>query len=168
MGEVEAIMETALDFGCGNGVMLPTLAEHFRSVVGYDKHTEAARSLKVKLGLDNVEIRKSELPFYLPFLDKSFDMIWASSALEHVKHLDSIFWQFHRVLKPGGQFLLLSPSENWIYRLGRKLFRLEKPKDHYHTAQEIITELKKYFVLEIRKSWPIGLNIYSMARFRKE
>jgi len=159
-----------LDFGCGNGVMLPTLAEHFSSVVGYDKHTEAARSLKIKLDLDNVEIRSASdiNERYWPFWDKHFDLIWASSTLEHIENLGMLAYQLHRVLKPGGQLLCLSPSENWIYRLGRKFFRLEKPKDHYHTAQEIITELKKYFVLEIRKSWPIGLNIYSMARFRKE
>ena len=149
--------------------MLPTLAEHFSSVVGYDKHTEAARSLKVKLDLDNVEIRSvSDInEKYWPFWDNHFDVIWASSTLEHIKHLDMAVYQLYRVLKSGGQLLCLSPSEDWLYNLGRKLFRLQKPSDHYHTGKEIHKALQEYFTCEVKKSWPRFTGTYLMGRYRK-
>jgi ubiquinone/menaquinone biosynthesis C-methylase UbiE len=159
-----------LDFGCGNGVMLPTLAKNFSSVVGYDIHTEAARSLKVELGLDNVEIRRRQRigsMYVMVFQDEAFDLIWTSSVLEHFKDLDLAIYQLHRVLKPGGQLLCLSPSEDWRYRLGRKLFGLKKPSDHYHTGQEIHNALQEYFSCEVKKTWPPLVGAYVLGRYRK-
>lgn len=158
-----------LDFGCGNGVMLPTLAKYFDSVIAYDKYPEAARALKVELALDNVEIRSANdiNGRYWPFWDKCFDVVWSSSTLEHIQDLNMAVFQLHRVLKPGGQLLCLSPSENWLYRLGRKFCGLQKPADHYHTGKEIHKALQEYFTCEVQKSWPPLLGTYVMGRYRK-
>jgi len=158
-----------LDFGCGNGVMLPTLAEHFSSVVAFDIYTKAANQLRMKYGFENIEIRKgqSRWPAYVPFDANRFDVVWASSTLEHIKNLGMAVYQLHRVLKPGGQLLCLSPSEDWLYNLGRKLFRLHKPADHYHTGKEIHEALQEYFTCEAKKSWPPLTGTYLMGRYRK-
>lgn len=156
-----------LDFGCGNGVMLPTFAEHFKQVIGYDIEVDAARNLKLKYDLTYVDIRRGHKPSYLPFWDKHFDVIWASSVLEHIKDLDMAIYQLYRVLKPGGQLLFLSPNENWIYRLGRKLCGLKKPADHYHTGEEIEEALEKYFTCEVKKRWPPIINLYVLGRYRR-
>jgi len=161
---------TCLDFGCGNGVMLPTLAEHFDQVVGFDLHTEAACALKVDLELDNVEIRRAPQDYLLPclpFWDNHFDTVWASSAFEHIEHLYIHLTELYRVLKPGGQLLCLSPSEDWLYQLGRKLCKLQKPADHYHTGKEIHEALQQYFTCEVKKTWPPLLGTYVMGRYRK-
>jgi len=158
---------TCLDFGCGNGVMLPTLAEHFSSVTAYDKYPDAARELTVKLNLNNVEVRRASFAGYVPFRDKQFDVVWASSVLEHFKDLDLAAYQLYRVLKPGGHLLCLSPSEDWLYRLGRKLCKLQKPADHYHTGKEIHAALEQYFTCEVKKAWPPLLGTYVMGRYRK-
>jgi len=158
---------TCLDFGCGNGVMLPTLAEHFSSVIGYDYHTEAAKNLKLEFALDNVEIRRARYDHLVPLFDNSFDVVWASSTLEHIKNLDPAVFQLYRVLKPGGQLLCLSPSEDWLYQLGRKLCNLQKPADHYHTGKEIHEALQQYFTCEVKKTWPPLLGTYLMGRYRK-
>jgi len=156
-----------LDFGCGNGVMLPTLAKHFSSVTAYDKYPDAARELTVKLKLNNVEVRRASFAGYVPFRDKQFDVVWASSVLEHIKNLDLVTYQLYRVSRPGGQLLFLSPSEDWRYRLGRKLFGLEKPKDHYWTGEQIHQVLCRYFTCEVKKTWPPLLGTYVMGRYRK-
>lgn len=170
MGEVEGVMEIEgkiLDFGCGNGVMLPTFAKHFNEVVGYDLHTNAARNLKLQYELDNVDIRSAWKRTYLPFWDHYFDVVWASSVLEHIKDLDMAVYQLYRVLKPGGQLLFLSPNENSFYRLGRKVLGLQKPLDHYHRAEHIEQALEKHFECEIKKRWPPIVNLYALGKYRR-
>ena len=51
--------------------------------------------------------------------DSSIDLIWCRDVLEHVEDLESVFREFHRVLKPGGRAVIyqmtatdwLSPTE---------------------------------------------------------
>lgn len=158
-----------LDFGCGNGVMLPTFSRHFNEVIGFDIQTKAAINVKNHYQLENVQIRKGQArwPCYLPFYAHAFDVVWASSVLEHIKDLDMAVYQLHRVLRPGGQLLFLSPNENWLYRLGRKVLGLKKPHDHYHTGQEIEKALHEHFESEVKKRWPPFINLYVVGRYRR-
>ena len=41
----------------------------------------------------------------IPFSDNSFDIIYANSVFEHLKHIDDIVSECARVLKPGGILL---------------------------------------------------------------
>ena len=156
-----------LDYGCGNGVMLPTFAKHFDWVTAYDLFTNAARCLKLRYELGNVDVLSGWKRTLLPFWDKHFDVIWASSVLEHIKDLDAAVYQLYRVLRPGGQLLFLSPNENWIYELGRKFLGLHKPPDHYHTGEEIEQKLTEHFECEIKKRWPPIINLYVLGRYRR-
>jgi demethylmenaquinone methyltransferase/2-methoxy-6-polyprenyl-1,4-benzoquinol methylase len=46
----------------------------------------------------------------LPFRDAAFDFVSMGFALRHVTDLDSLFGEFHRVLKPGGAVCVLEIS----------------------------------------------------------
>jgi len=156
-----------LDFGCGNGVMLPTFSKLFDEVFGIDLHVRSASGLVKDYQLENVELRNVNA-YYLPFWDNMFDVVWASSALEHFQDVDAAIFQIKRVLKPGGILLFLSPSENWFYHMGRKICGYEKPKDHYHTAKEIEKLLDLNFTPEVKKSFPFwGMPVYRLGRYRK-
>jgi anaerobic magnesium-protoporphyrin IX monomethyl ester cyclase len=63
--------QRVLDFGCGNGVMLPTLSRTFKHVVGMDVHTQAAARMVRELQLSNVSLTKAD-GVRLPFRDSSF------------------------------------------------------------------------------------------------
>lgn len=159
--------QSILDFGCGNGVMLPTFDNYFDNVWAYDLRLKAACNLANRYKLRNLKIHWSGSTESVPFGHNWMDVVWASSVLEHIKDLDEVISQIHRVLKSGGQLLFLSPSENWIYRLGRKLCGLKKPADHYHTGEEIEQALEKYFTCEVKKRWPPFINLYVLGRYRR-
>jgi len=159
-----------LDFGCGNGVMLPTLSGVFDRVFGIDLHTGAASRLKDEYMLNNVFLTTAN-GLRVPFKDDLFDAILATSALEHFKDLDGVVSEIARMTKPGGSLLFLSPTENLFYSVGRWVFRYKKPDDHYHSAKKIQTALRKYFTPEIVRYFPISflsfISAYRIGRFRK-
>lgn len=163
-------IKRVLDFGCGNGVMLPTLSSAFQSIFGIDLHTAAASNMKREYGLANVFLVTAD-GFRLPFKDNSICMVVATSALEHFKDLDRAVSEIARVVKPGGSLLFLSPTENFFYRFGRWLFRYKKPEDHYHSAREIQFVLEKYFTSEAIKYFPMRsmpfFAAYQVSRLRK-
>ena len=158
-----------LDFGCGNGVMLPTLSGIFDNVVGIDLHTTAASRMKHEYGLSNVFLVTAD-GMKLPFKDDSFNTVLATSTLEHFKDLDEAVAEIARITKRDGFLLFLSPTENVFYRFGRWLFGYKKPEDHYHSAKEIEVILGKFFTMEVEKYFPVdflpSISMYRLGRFR--
>lgn len=51
----------------------------------------------------------------IPFPDASFDVVFSSNALEHVKDLPYLQTEMRRVLKPGGLCVHLMPSGAWRF-----------------------------------------------------
>lgn len=166
----EGVKGRVLDFGCGNGVMLPTLAARFDHVTGIDLHTSAASRLRHELDLGNVSLVTAD-GLGLPFGEGSFDGVVAFSSLEHFRDVRKAAAEIARVIKPGGAFLFLSPSENLFYRFGRVLFGFKRPEDHYHTADEIMEVLKGFFSVDQERDYPLKglrfLSVYHIGRLRK-
>jgi ubiquinone/menaquinone biosynthesis C-methylase UbiE len=158
-----------LDFGCGNGVMLPTMSGKFNTVVGIDLCITAASRMSRAYGLKNVFLITAD-GMNLPFRDESFDAVLATSALEHFRDLERAVTEIARVARRGGSLLFLSPTENVFYRFGRWLFRYKKPEDHYHSAKDIEGVLEKFCTAELRKGFPSAFppffSIYRLGRFR--
>jgi SAM-dependent methyltransferase len=46
----------------------------------------------------------------IPYLDKTFDLVFADNMLEHVADPGKVFREVWRVLKPGGKFLAKTPN----------------------------------------------------------
>lgn len=46
----------------------------------------------------------------LPFADASFDLVVANLVLHHIRPLETLLREVHRVLVPGGQFAALEPA----------------------------------------------------------
>jgi SAM-dependent methyltransferase len=49
----------------------------------------------------------------IPFEDGSFDVVYSSNTLEHVRDLTRMHSEIARVLKPGGKSIHLMPSHAW-------------------------------------------------------
>ena len=108
-----------LDLGCGSGrtsIMVAT-ARPGVQVTGLDNfsasyirdHGEVRlfRNLEIAGVRDRVTLRRGDM-LDLPFEDESFDGAVSSYALDHLKsHIPRALAETHRVLKPGGQFLLM-------------------------------------------------------------
>lgn len=104
----------ALEFGCGIGLFLPTLAAACRRVYAIDIFPEYARRLSEQRHLGVVfPEHLDEIP------DATLDLIIAADVLEHLPDVEAYLAGFHRKLKPGGRLVVSGPTENLIYKIGR-------------------------------------------------
>lgn len=161
---------SVLDFGCGTGVLLPSLASEFKQVTALDLDVSVAKEVKRCFSLNNTNLVQADASLS-PFRAGVFDLVLAASALEHFPNLENILIEIKRVLRSRGALLMLSPTENSFYRLGRFLFRYRKPADHYHSADAIIRSLGRHFILEKVQHLPVplfsSLAAYTLAKARK-
>lgn len=86
-----------LDVGCGPGDYVT--AFHRCSVIAHGVD---------KFARDNANYADVEKE--LPFPDKTFDCIHSKSLVEHVINIENTIFEMHRVLKPGGICLMLTPD----------------------------------------------------------
>jgi len=104
-----------LDIGCGNGQFLSRMRELGWEVVGVEPDPEAVHIAKEQFGLEVFEgsLEQVELP------QNSFDAITMNHVIEHVPDPIGALAKCHRLLKPGGKLVIVTPN---IQSLGSHLF----------------------------------------------
>jgi ubiquinone/menaquinone biosynthesis C-methylase UbiE len=150
--------EKVLDFGAGSGVFLPTLSSNFKEVNALDLNTNSLKYVKERFGLDNVKVIQGK-ESKLPFKDNTFDVIFAADVLEHFHDCEPVLKEFNRVLKNNGHIVISGPTENFIYRLSRRVifWFFKKKEDHFSNIDQIIKKAEKYFIIERVKVLPSKL-----------
>ena len=101
-----------LDLGCGGGIMSETLARRGARVIGVDPAKKAlamARSHAEQGGL-TIDYREGRGD-QLPLADGSVDRVVCVDVLEHIPHLEPVFAEVRRVLRPGGLFMFDTINE---------------------------------------------------------
>lgn len=117
-----------VDFGCGSGVLFAEASRRARQVYGVDIVLEPARMCREEFGYSNIELLEpGEMVAHIR--RGSVDVILAAEVLEHVEPLPPALDQFRELLAPHGHLLASLPTENAVYRLGRRLAGFE---GHYH------------------------------------
>ena len=114
--------ERVLDFGCGSGVMLPYLSQISLQVTAMDVDLLPLERVQTYIPLAaNVEVKDASKNDISDLPANSFDLIIALDVLEHVKDLPRTLNELLALLKQGGQLIVSGPTENILYRLGRKV-----------------------------------------------
>lgn len=103
--------QRTLDLGCGTGAMLDQLQRRSPEAVGVDLWDEALQFSKAR-GLNNLVRANAE---HLPFADATFDAVVALDTLEHVRDDRAAFAEAHRILRPGGAFIINVPAFRWLW-----------------------------------------------------
>jgi len=147
------------DFGGGGGAFLLTLSRNFQKVILLDYETVEAEAVIKHYNLNNVEIIKGDaLSNGLP--EHSLDVVIAADVLEHFQDVREPVKEIRRLLKPQGLFFMSGPTENFWYRLGRLIFGIQKPADHYHTAKEIEEVLlEESYIIKRKLYLPINISL---------
>jgi SAM-dependent methyltransferase len=99
-----------LDVGCGHAELLRDSYERSAHVCGVDPDVEALRENRA---LAN---RVAGLAERLPFRDAAFDLVALAWVLEHLPHPERAFREIHRILRPGGTVVFLTPN-TWNYNV---------------------------------------------------
>ena len=151
----------ALDFGCGSGVMLPFLANVCAEVVAADVNLLPLDRMKSHFPLaPNITEWDAAGPEISEAAAHSFDLIIALDVLEHVKDLARTLTQLLRLLRPGGELIVSGPTENALYRFGRRLAGPEYSGDYHERG---VAEIRHMLSRQARITplstlyWPVPL-----------
>lgn len=127
---------TALELGCGEGVMLAALRSHGWRVVGTERSTDAALAAS----------RLHELPVFVGGLDaigptSRFELIIMFHVLEHLADPAATLKQCAALLSPRGRLVIGVPNRSsWQARVfGPRWFHLDVPRHLYHFSPRSIT-----------------------------
>jgi predicted TPR repeat methyltransferase len=147
----------AVDFGGGNGVFLPSLAQLFEQVTCIDLDTKRASQMAGVFHLKNVTLLSGDINDTLS-LEEPVDAIVAADVLEHFKDLARPVSSITHWLKDDGSLYTSLPTENYFYTVLRTIFHVTKPEDHYHSGFEVEQFLSRHgFRLLRRRYLPFRL-----------
>jgi ubiquinone/menaquinone biosynthesis C-methylase UbiE len=96
---------TALDIGCGSGILAFELAKYYENVVAVDlseKMLDIARQKRAAPNIEYIQMDVSSLE-----LDRQFDLIVSSTTFHHLKHLPSTLLSIKKILNPQGKVVFL-------------------------------------------------------------
>jgi len=97
--------KTALDVGCGGGLLAEEFASLGCKVTGLDHSLASLKAARRPADSGNLEIRYlAAAGERIPFEAVSFDIVYCCDVLEHVSDLDRVISEISRVLKPNGVF----------------------------------------------------------------
>ena len=142
-------IETCLDFGCGLGVMVPYLLQNVRSLYVLDLDTTLLQEIGKREDWQNIT--------YITKLDQlnkqkeKLDLILALDVLEHVDNLSEVLDQFVQLLSEKGMLIITGPTENFIYKIGRKLANYSG-EYHARNIYDIQIEVKKRFEINSQRT----------------
>jgi len=165
-----------LEVGVGTGISLPDYSKDCQ-LYGVDisePMLNKARERVAEFSLTNVEGLEVMDAEHLVFPDASFDVIVAQYVITTVPNPEATLDEFSRVLKPGGEIILVSrvgaeaglrrTLEHWFAPAARKLgWRTEFSFARYATWAERTQGMR---LVERRAMPPLGH--FSLIRFAKD
>jgi SAM-dependent methyltransferase len=136
---------TLLEVGCGAGVDLVRFARAGAITTGVDLSRTAidlARQNMAQNGLSaNLQIMDGEA---LQFAGDTFDVVYAHGVLQYTSNTEKMISEIHRVLKPGGEAILMVYNRiSWL-NLMRNVTKV--PLEH-----EDAPVLKKFSIGELKQ-----------------
>ncbi|WP_404422559.1 ArsR/SmtB family transcription factor [Nibricoccus sp. IMCC34717] len=114
---------TVADLGAGEGLISQLLARRAKQVWCIDnspRMVEVGTELAAKNNLANLAYKLGDIEA-VPLPDSSVDLAILSQALHHAQHPQKAIHEAHRILKPGGQVLILDLKDH-TFEKARELY----------------------------------------------
>lgn len=146
-----------LNVGCGTGGTIDML-EKFGNVDNVDTSDDAI-AFASKLGHEN--ITKVD-DVYLPFKDKTYDVVGAFDVLEHIEDHAGALTEWKRVLKDDGAIVITVPAYQWLWS-GHDV-----SSHHWrrYTLRSLMAVAAEVGLTPEKKSYAISFSLPLVAGFR--
>ena len=154
--------QSVLDFGSGLGVLLPYLEENFGNVVACDRDAEITEFMIRRLDLKHVQVVRSVSDCQ----GRAFDVVLALDILEHVGDLSETLRSLEDLTVKDGRWVISGPTENVLYRLGRKIARTTG-EGHVRTIYDVLEEVCEHMTCERQFKLPPAAPFFLIALFTK-
>ncbi len=105
--------DKVLDFGCGPGSFLSSVAPFCGEITGVDiskNFVNACKETINELNLKNAQVQQI-IPNQLPFADNTFDVLYMVDVIHHLEDIPVTIKDAIRVVKPGGRVLVFEPNK---------------------------------------------------------
>jgi SAM-dependent methyltransferase len=114
-----------LEAGCGIGTDGARFARSGARYTGVDQSETALRLARARFAIEAIPGRFERTQIdVLPFEERSFDLVFSHGVIHHMANTEAAVAEFHRVLRPGGQALVMLYHRNSLnYRLSIMLLR---------------------------------------------
>ncbi len=148
--------KAVLEFGCNYGASGIVLARLGAKVTGVDVDPDNIRLAKANIAMNGADAAMTALHVAdtrtMPFEDGSFDLVIANSVLEYVApdQLDEVMAEIYRVMKPGGQMLVLGTASRFAPR-------------EVHSRRWLVNYLPRVIDRMAGKDWQRGLKPWQLA-----
>lgn len=162
-----------LDVGCGVGNDLSRFARGGARCTGIDlaPHSIAlARSNFRQRGLEGRFMVMNGEALELP--DDSFDLVWCHTVLHFTPHPERMVREIHRVLKPGGEAIIMTVNRcSWLNVLQRlvklEIDHLDSPVFRQYTMAEFRALLEPFSRTRIvAERFPVGTKVHGGLKAR--
>lgn len=151
-GMLPASAETIVDFGCGFGLLHPLLRRRCSRLVGVDLMPELAqqflREWDRQHQSDHSDVAIVGSLGEAGIEAGSVDLILALDVLEHVDDLPAVLAEFSSMLRPDGRLIVSGPTENWWYRLGRRMVGFSGDY-HVRNVGDIERAMERAFAVKV-------------------
>lgn len=134
-----------LEVGCGAGIDLVRFARAGASVTGIDLSATALALARQNLDCQSLDATLIQMNGEeMNFDDNTFDVVYAHGVLQYTADTEKMAAEIHRVLKPGGQAIMMVYNRiSWL-NLIRQVTKV--PLEH-----EDAPVLKKFSIRELKK-----------------
>ncbi|HET8649764.1 MAG TPA: class I SAM-dependent methyltransferase [Gemmatimonadales bacterium] len=118
LAQLLASAPPVLDLGCGSGTLLESLGARGVEATGVDASPSAIAACQAQ----GFTVTRSDLFDFLANAPaEQYGGVFAGHVVEHMPpdSARKLFAEVHRVLRPGGQFVLLTPNARNLYVIGQ-------------------------------------------------
>lgn len=105
-----------LDVACGPGWLADKISKNYPDIQGCDGSKVFLEHAQKTY--PNIKFTEVDLNFRLPYADNEFDTLIMSMAAHDVEDQIKTFTELHRILKPGGKFMLTMVNPYYAYPVG--------------------------------------------------
>jgi SAM-dependent methyltransferase len=124
----EVAGKLVLDAGCGNGRYTYWAERYGGRVIGIDLGDGVESAGQNTAELSDIQIVQADI-FNLPFVDRTFDVIFSIGVLMHTGDARKATACLHQKLKPGGSLTIhLYGRGNWCYEFIDRILRKKTTK----------------------------------------